>query len=189
MSKPQHPYRQLSHRLPSTVSLETFHRIEQFYALEAELLDCWEFEPWLALFTEDIHYWAPVRENRSMRELALEMHGPGAGAHFDEDLQSLGQRVRRLTSQRAWAESPPSRTRHLVSNVRAYEDEAEPGAFSVESSFIVYRTSGEKSEDWIVGKRFDRLRPSDSPAGFQIARRTVVFDMATILIKNLSSFY
>lgn len=189
MSKTPHPYRKLSHRQASTLPLETCHRIEQFLLLEAELLDCWEFEAWLDLFAHDIHYWAPVRENRTMRELHAEMHSPGAGAHFDEDIVSLRQRVKRVTSQRAWAESPPSRTRHLVTNVRAYADDEEPGAFAVESSFCVYRTSGEKGEDWIVGKRFDRLRPADTAAGLCIARRTVVFDMATILIKNLSSFY
>ena len=40
--------------------------------------------------------------------------------HFDEDLYSLRKRVQRLTTDHAWTEDPPSRTRHFVTNIRTF---------------------------------------------------------------------
>ena len=35
--------------------------VEQFYYAEAAALDQRRYEDWLALFTDDVHYWMPVR--------------------------------------------------------------------------------------------------------------------------------
>lgn len=189
MSQKEHLFTTLGHQGVSDVGMETCHRIEQFYYLEAELLDSRCFEQWLSLFSKEIHYWAPVRENRSVREYAQEIAPAGTSALFDDDHTSLGQRVRRLLSGRAWTEVPASRTRHLVTNLRAFHVAAEQDAYDVETSICVYRNSGEKNEDWVVGKRFDRIRASEAAPGFTIARRTLVFDMATVLPTNLGLFY
>ena len=57
------------------------------------------------------------------------------------------------------------------------------------SNLCVYRTRSERDEDIIYGRRADVIRSSDSPWGFELVRRTVIFDQATLLVKNLSSFY
>ena len=41
-------------------------------------------------------------------------------AHFDEDRYAIEKRVQRLLTDHAWTEDPPSRTRHLVTNVRTF---------------------------------------------------------------------
>lgn len=168
--------------------LATCRNLEQFLYDEADLLDAWRFDDWLTLLADDIHYWAPVRENRLHRERRYEMHGPGAGAHFDDTRELLVERVERLKTHMAWAEEPSSRTRHLVTNIRVHLG-AEPGEFDVESSFHVFRTRAERDLDSVIGKRFDLIRRTDRVYGFEIARRTIVFDMATLLVKNLSLFY
>ncbi len=57
----------------------------------------------------------------------------------------------------AWAEDPPSRTRHLITNI-----EVEPGGTAAElaaySNFIVYRSRAETEQDFYVGARRDLLR-------------------------------
>ena len=42
--------------------------VEKFYYKEARLLDEWKFHEWLDLFTEDVHYWMPVRTTRYTKE-------------------------------------------------------------------------------------------------------------------------
>lgn len=170
------------------VSLELQRDIEQFLFEEADLLDNWQFSDWLSLMADDIFYWAPVRENRTHREAKFEMYPVGTSAHFEENKRFLEERVERLLSHMAWAEEPPSRTRHLVTNIRAWETDT-PGEYAVESSFYVFRTRGERDMDNIVGRRYDVIRKTDTEYGFQVVRRKIVFDMAMLLVKNLSLFY
>jgi 3-phenylpropionate/cinnamic acid dioxygenase small subunit len=190
MSQPKvaHLFQRPDRLAPVNVPLETAYAIEQFLYAEADLLDAWLFQDWLALMAPDVHYWAPVRENRLAREMDREMYPPGSAAHFDENHAMLTERVNRLYTNMAWSEAPPSRTRHLVSNVRAHTTER-ADEFDVQSSFHVYRTSSERHQDSVIGRRFDRLRRTDGRYGFEIVDRTVVFDMATLLVKNLSLFY
>ncbi|MBL4621145.1 MAG: 3-phenylpropionate/cinnamic acid dioxygenase subunit beta [Immundisolibacteraceae bacterium] len=191
MNKPTrvpHLFRRPEQLAPADVPMETAYQLEQFLYAEAELLDAWQFNDWLALMAPDVHYWAPVRENRLAREAEQEMYPPGTAAHFDENFKMLGQRVARLYTHMSWSESPASRTRHLISNVRAHVTD-NPDEFRVQSSFHVYRTSSERHQDSVIGRRYDLLRRADNDYGFQIADRTVVFDMSMLLVKNLSSFY
>lgn len=167
---------------------ETTHALTQFLHLEADLLDEWRFEEWLELLATDLDYWAPVRENRLFRERKFETSGRGGSAYFEETRADMVQRVERLATHMAWAEDPPSRTRHLVTNVRAF-DTATEGTYAVSSNFAVYRTRSERDEDFIVGQRRDVIRAADHPSGFELVTREIRFDMATLLIKNLSSFF
>ena len=95
-------------------------KIEDFLFLEAELLDDRRLREWLDLFTDDTRYWMPIRYNTLERPATVteELSQPGEGYYFDDDKQSLRIRVERLYAKTAWAEMPPSRTRHLISNVR-----------------------------------------------------------------------
>ena len=89
----------------------------QFYIREAWLLDERKFKDWLDLFTDDILYFMPRRKNVLRRELHREVTPLGDLAILEEDKRYLEMRVARLDSGMAWAEDPPSRTRHLVGNL------------------------------------------------------------------------
>jgi 3-phenylpropionate/cinnamic acid dioxygenase small subunit len=151
------------------------------------LLDDRRFDDWLLLFADDIHYWMPTRYNRLGRELDKELAGPGEVANFDEDKRSLGQRVFRINTGMAWAEDPPSRTRHLVCNVWARPAEL-PDEYDVQSAFLTYRNRGDTEVDVWAGRRDDLLRRV-GPGTWQIARRKITIDQSTILSKNLSVFF
>jgi 3-phenylpropionate/cinnamic acid dioxygenase small subunit len=177
---------------------ELVGEVEQFLYREARLLDERKLEAWLDLFTDDVHYWMPGRMTRYPRRskaiTALrpdrqeedELSKPDELAIFDETRETLGRRVARLATGMAWAEDPPSRTRHLVSNV-----EVEPGDTEAElrvySSFIVYRNRGETEQDFYVGGRQDILRKVDG--AWKIARRTIILDQNVLLAKNVSVFF
>jgi 3-phenylpropionate/cinnamic acid dioxygenase small subunit len=170
----------------ASVGVDVQHEVEQFLYFEARLLDERRFTEWWQLFTDDVHYWMPVRYNRQFRELDKETGQPGELAHFEEDKLSLYQRVYRLGTAMAWAEDPPSRTRHVISNVWARPADTE-NELDVQSAFIVYRNRGDYEVDIWAGRRDDVIRRVDGC--LQIARREILIDQATILSKNLSVFF
>jgi 3-phenylpropionate/cinnamic acid dioxygenase small subunit len=170
------------------VDVELQHEIEQFVYHEAQLLDEREFHDWLELFADDIHYWMPTRYNRLRREMDTEFSGPDECAFFDEDKDSLSRRITRLDTGMAWAEDPPSRTRHLFTNIRVVPTEA-ADEFEVHANYLLYRTRLEHDVEFFVGARSDVLRRVDDGVGWRIARRKVILDQSTLNAKNLSMFF
>lgn len=165
---------------------ELRRQVEDFLYLEAELLDDRKLREWLDLFTDDARYWMPLRHNPFERpaDLTEELSKPGEGYYFDDDKKSLKIRVERVYAKNAWAEMPPSRTRHFVSNVRVKRDDG--SELEVHSNFLVYRTRMETDQDMFVGERQDLLRRVNG--SFKIARRTIILDQAVLAAKNISVF-
>jgi 3-phenylpropionate/cinnamic acid dioxygenase small subunit len=160
--------------------------IEEFLYFEAELLDDRKLREWFELLADDIRYWMPIRHNLFERpeDIRDELSKPGEGFYFDDDRKSLKIRVERAYARNAWAEMPPSRTRHLITNIRIKKDDGRE--IEVHSNFLVYRTRMENDQDMFVGERQDVLRRIDG--GFKIAKRTIILDQAVLTAKNISVF-
>jgi len=155
-----------------------------FYIREAWLLDERKLEEWLDLFTDDVLYFMPRRKNVPRREAHRELTPLGDLAILEEDKRYLQMRVARLDTGMAWAEDPPSRTRHLVGNL-----EVAPlarGEVQARTAFLVYRSHLETDHQLLSGWREDVLRRVKG--GWKIARRTIVLDANVLLDKNLSVF-
>jgi 3-phenylpropionate/cinnamic acid dioxygenase small subunit len=168
------------------------HReIEAFLFAEAELLDARRYEAWLDLFTDDARYWMPLRRNVPHDEPEREFTREGVDVNwFDEGKDTLARRVAQIRTGVHWAEEPPSRTCHLVTNVQvlaAKPDGPSPAEVTVKSRFLVYRNRVETETDILVGKREDVLRRVDG--GWRIARRSIVLDQSVLLAKNLTMFF
>ena len=165
---------------------ELRQQVEDFYYLEAELLDERKLRQWFELLTDDIRYWMPLRYNPLERpeNITDEVSPPGEAYYFDDDWKSLKIRVERAYSKIAWAEVPPSRTRHLITNVRIKKNNSVE--VEAHSNFLVYRTRQESDKDIFVGTRQDALRRAG--ASFKIARRTIILDQAVLDAKNISGF-
>jgi 3-phenylpropionate/cinnamic acid dioxygenase small subunit len=177
---------------------EVIRAVEQFLYREARLLDERRFHEWLELFTDDVRYWMPGRTNRypkASKAIAIldpdryteeELTREDELAILDETKETLGRRIARLGTGMAWAEDPPSRTRHMVSNI-----EVEPGDAASElkvfSNVIVYRSRAETEQDFYVGARQDVLRQVDG--AWKIARRKIILDQNVLLAKNVSIFF
>jgi 3-phenylpropionate/cinnamic acid dioxygenase small subunit len=93
-------------------------------------------------------------------------------------------RVARLDSGMAWAEDPPSRTRHLIGNLVV--DPLDSGEVQAKTAFLVYRSHLETDREVFAGSREDVLRPVGG--GWKIAKRTIRLDANVLLDKNLSIF-
>jgi 3-phenylpropionate/cinnamic acid dioxygenase small subunit len=161
------------------------YQVERFYADEAALLDAHDYEHWVDLFTEDTHYFMPIRRTRLRRELAMEFTKRGEMAYFDDDKATLLGRWQKFATGSAWSEDPPSRTRHLITNVRVLEDRGDE--LDVESYFLTYRTRLKSEVDTWVGTRRDVLRRAED--SFRIARRLILLDQTVLLSRNLSTMF
>lgn len=91
--------------------------VEDFIYHEADLLDQRKFTDWLALFTEDAHYWIPsgFDDLDTSRSVSI----------VYDDHQLLTERAHRLTGTLAYAQIPPSRTAHVIGNVQLLDVAAE----------------------------------------------------------------
>jgi 3-phenylpropionate/cinnamic acid dioxygenase small subunit len=167
------------------VDAQTRQEIEDFLYYEAELLDERRFEEWVELFAEDARYEMPIRVTREKRagwELAPN------GKIFDDSKATLNIRVQRLGTEYAWAEDPPSRTRHYVSNVRVRPAERDD-EYNVRCNLLVYRSRGESPQyDLLSADRQDLLRRTPG-GGWTIARRLIALDQSTVNSRNLSIFF
>jgi len=150
---------------------------------EAELLDAGRFTEWLELMAEDLTYRMPARINRSRKAKA----DTTETEIFSDNIASLRLRVNRLGTDFAWAESPPSRTRHHVTNVRV-QTTPNPDELEVSSYILVFRDRPTPaSPSTYSGERQDILRKVDGR--WRLARRTILLDQAVLTSRNLSIFF
>ena len=143
-------------------------QVEDFLFREAELLDDWRLDDWVALFTEDGRYVVPTTdlpEGDPQRDLVF----------IDDDITRLRARAVRLNSRHAHREYPWSRTRRFVSNVRVAE--TGDGELSVIANVMVYRfRSGEGAP--YVGSVHYTLRRDNGE--LKIAYRRAVLDLEAL---------
>lgn len=178
--------------LPPTVRANRVHvgsavynNIVEFLIDEAELLDTLKLAEWSELLAPDIEYNVPQRLTRPVRQ----QDGTTIRTvqHMHDNLNSLMQRVRRITDTRsAWGEDPPSRTRRMVSNVRVYKTE-KPDEFKVLSYLLLSRSRFDFDYfDLIPCDRHDVLRMDGD--SFKLARREILVDQSVIGTPNLGIF-
>jgi 3-phenylpropionate/cinnamic acid dioxygenase small subunit len=155
----------------------------QFLVDEAYLLDAQQYQTWLDTMTDDIRYVMPVRVTTA-RGAGFDT-SPGM-AHFDEDRYSLSQRVARMGTEHAWAEDPPSRLRHFITNVRTFECDDDTHLF-VESAELLFRSRGDVNESALVScGREDLLRWCNDR--WKLARRNIITDESVLRMQNLAVF-
>ena len=160
--------------------------VQNFLSMEARLLDDGHLKEWVALLADDLRYWMPIVTNRMGRDLGKERSAYGELAHFDDTKTSMENRVKRLGTGMAWAETPPSRTRHLVTNLEVFGEMAST-EIAVRSNFLVYRSHLEYDAEIFAGLREDTLRRHED--SWLIAKRTIILDQSVVTQKNLGIFF
>ncbi|HLI81285.1 MAG TPA: aromatic-ring-hydroxylating dioxygenase subunit beta [Candidatus Binataceae bacterium] len=140
---------------------------------EARLLDEVRYRDWLAMLTADAVYWMPCNGDGfdPTREVTL----------VYDNFARLSDRVDRLTSGVAHAQSPPSKTKRLISNVQI--DRAEEDAAIVLSGFILYELRRGK-ERIFAGRYEHRMRFEDGR--WKIAAKKAVLVNNDEVIDNLT---
>jgi 3-phenylpropionate/cinnamic acid dioxygenase small subunit len=165
--------------------------VEAFLAEEADLLDARRFEEWLKLLAADVKIWMPITRNIATVGDQPEFTVEDRDINWlDEGYETLAQRVKQLSTGVHWAEQPPSRTTHMVSNVEITGMDGpieSPELVTLRCRFLLYRNRNEAEQDFFIGKRNDTLRRVDGH--WRLARREVFLDQNVLLAKNLSVFF
>jgi 3-phenylpropionate/cinnamic acid dioxygenase small subunit len=93
-------------------------------------------------------------------------------------------RVDRLKSGDAWAEVPPSRTRHFVTNVRVRGGD---DTIEARSNLLLARTRGDEAVyQWLTAERVDTIVRRDGE--LRLLGRTIYLDATTLPTYNLAFF-
>jgi 3-phenylpropionate/cinnamic acid dioxygenase small subunit len=157
--------------------------IRDFLYLESLALDERRFRDWLAMFAEDAKYEMPVRVTR---EKLAEWELSPVSRIFDDTKDTLEVRVRRLETDFAWAEQPPSRTRHFVTNVLVQPSDVDEQCLAL-SNCLLYRSRGSETTPSLFSvQRRDVLRRAG--AGWLIVHRWAALDQAVVNAHNMSVF-
>ena len=139
--------------------------VEDLLYEEADLLDCWRLDDWLALLTDDASYYVPPNDK------------PDADHHttlftIADDIVRLRERVIRLKDRNCHSEYPPSRTRRLIGNVRIVGVDGE--LISVAANFIVHRHRRDEPARVFVGHYRYKLKRQGGR--LKIAERRAILD-------------
>lgn len=81
---------------------------EDFLYREARLLDRRDYPAWLDLFTDDAIYWLPMDEDADPKRHSSILY---------DDTERLRMRIHQIVNKPHYAQIPPSRTVHAISNV------------------------------------------------------------------------
>jgi len=146
----------------------TRQEIEDFLYTEAALLDEWRLQEWLALLTEDATYYvpstdAPDGDHKTTLFLVA------------DDAVRIRSRVKQLLGKAAHAETPHSRTRRLITNVRIGGMDGEH--ISVTANFVVYRLRLEQVDTY-VGRYEYKLVWRDGQ--LKIRERKAILDLEAL---------
>lgn len=135
-----------------TTTTTTRAEVEDLLFKEAELLDEWQLDQWLALYTDDAAYYVPSTD------LPRDASADRSLFYIADDRRRMQERVIRLMKKTAHSEQPRSRTRHLVSNVRIRA--AEGDDVTASAAFVTYRTK-DGHTDTYIGSALFHLRRVD----------------------------
>jgi 3-phenylpropionate/cinnamic acid dioxygenase small subunit len=91
-----------------------------------------------------------------------------------------------MGTEHVWAEDPPSRLRHFITNVRTFESDDETHLF-VESAELLFRSRGDVNESALIScGREDLLRWCNDR--WKLARRNIITDESVLRMQNLAVF-
>jgi p-cumate 2,3-dioxygenase beta subunit len=156
----------------------TRQQVEDFLYAEADLLDNWRLDEWLALFDQERGgYYMPTTDCPPDAD-------PGTALFLiADDMTKLRSRVEQLLSGLTWAENPKSRTRHMVNNVRILGMAGE--VLRVQANFVVFRMRFQNIDPYI-GTYHYKLIPNNG--SFKILERRVVLDLEALRPHGKVSF-
>ncbi len=167
--------------MPSAVGLELYHEIQQLYFREARLFAERRYREWLETFVDrEVRYWLPIFEERYRADRKPPPEFPPA--IYDDNYRDLEERIERLETNLVWMEDPPSRIRHLITNLEVYQAD-QPDQLETFSNFLVSRNRREREQTILVGGREDRLRRGAD--GWRLLRRKIAVPQRVVLDTNL----
>lgn len=149
--------------VPAATDPDLRSRVENLLYEEADLLDNWQLDDWLELFTPHTRYIVPpIGHPEADPNSSLTL--------VDDSYDRLTGRVNRLKSRRAHREFPWSTTRRVVGNVRASRKDDH---IRVTANYIVTRFRKEEVHQFIGRYHYELV---EDGADLRIRRKVSVID-------------
>jgi 3-phenylpropionate/cinnamic acid dioxygenase small subunit len=139
----------------------TIRDVEQFIYREARLQDEHAYEEWESLWTEDGVYWVPSGGDDPDPERTMSV--------IYDNRSRIALRVKQFLTGKRHSQTPPSRIRHLISNVEILSDngqEVRAGA-----NFLVTESRERGLVTWAGRSEYTLRRDGDR---LTMARKKVV---------------
>jgi 3-phenylpropionate/cinnamic acid dioxygenase small subunit len=139
--------------------------VEDFLYREADLLDSWRLNDWLPMFDEEAIYEVPTTDlpnGRAGEDLFI----------IADTMPVLRGRVTRLNSVNAFVESPKSRTRRMVTNVRITGLSGD--TLEITANFHISRIRKGMTDTYIG--RYDHTLRVLAEGDFRFRRRRAILD-------------
>jgi p-cumate 2,3-dioxygenase beta subunit len=160
----------------TSADLPSRQEVEDLLYKEADLLDRWRLDEWFELLTDDATYHVPPTDT------------PGGDARntlfiIADDALRIRSRVKQLMGKFAWSESPPSRTRRMISNVRVLGREGEN--IHIAANFVVYRLRHELVDTYIGHYEYELVRREGE---LKIRKRKAILDIEALRPQGKISF-
>lgn len=114
--------------------------VELFLFREAELADEHRYQEWFQLFTEDLLYWVPCNSDTAEvgRKIGL----------INDNRAELDERLFRLGTKHAHAQSPKSRLSRVVGNIVLGEDYRPEAGGTVTCRVLVTEVRNGRTQHW-----------------------------------------
>jgi p-cumate 2,3-dioxygenase beta subunit len=162
------------------MSLPARAEVEDLLYREARLLDTRALRDWEHLFSDDGRYLVPPVGIDSP-----ELADPATTLFIvADDRLRLSQRVLRLLKPSAHAEYPPSRLRHIVSNVEVLGADA-AGRIRVTAAFVVYRVRQQEIGTY-MGQYWYLLTRTEH--GLRIVEKRACLDLDALMPQGALAF-
>jgi 3-phenylpropionate/cinnamic acid dioxygenase small subunit len=120
------------------MSLSTHQTLVDVVYHEARCIDEQRWDEWLALYTDDAHYWMPLTHGQTDPWLQ--------GSLMYEDKMLLGIRVERLKGRRTFSQEPISRCHHLLQAPSVEILDAGLGQARLRTAFHYVETRGDEHQ-------------------------------------------
>lgn len=154
-----------------TAALVKRTEVEEFLFAEAEFLDDWKLDEWLALFEEGATYEVPTAGASDDVSSASNLF------YIADDYARLKHRVARLQKTTAHAEWPRSDGVRMISNVRIIASDSDTNQVDVRCVFVTYRAKNNVTQIFF-GHHLYKLRISQ--AGIRIVAKRTMLDMNSL---------
>lgn len=132
------------------VDADLLREVEAFLFAEARLQDELDYDAWEALWTDDAIYWVPANGDDidPTRQMSV----------IYDNRSRIATRIKQLKSGKRHSQSPPSRTRRMVSNVELLDADPDfPGDVQVGANYVVFESRERGMTIW-PGRCIYRLR-------------------------------
>lgn len=170
----------------SLPSLNLIIAMQQTLYREARLMDAERYAEWVTMLAEDLHYHMPGIETRYRHDKTDQVSDLSRMAYYNDSLDDLKKRLRRLETGTAWSEDPATRYTHIISNVEV-ELTGNPDNVKVFSNFLAYRNRNERDQDTLLGNREDIWRKR-SDGSYELLKRLIILKQNILLSKNLNIY-